>query len=193
MFGTCYNAFMIVVGVDEVGRGCWAGPLVAGAVVFDHPMRGLRDSKEIIKAERERLAERIHRRAKACGLGWVEPAEIDELGMTDATSLAMRRAVEQLASGYDEIIIDGNINYLKDNPCARAVVRADASVPVVSAASIIAKVARDAYMVEISADYPDYGFEQHVGYGTRLHQERLKLHGVSALHRRSFKSIRALL
>lgn len=184
---------MIVVGVDEVGRGCWAGPLVAGAVIFDKPMRGLQDSKELVKAERERLAERIRRRARACGLGWVRPAEIDELGMTGATSLAMRRAVEQLATDYDEVIIDGSINYLKDDPCARAVVKADSSVPVVSAASIIAKVARDKYMANIATEYPDYGFDRHVGYGTALHLERLKLHGVSALHRRSFKPIQALL
>jgi ribonuclease HII len=166
---------------------------VAGAVIFEKPMRGLRDSKELIKAERERLAERIHRRARACGLGWVTPQEIDDLGMTGATSLAMRRAVDQLAMDYDEIIIDGIVNYLKDDPCARPVVKADASVPVVSAASIIAKVARDDYMAEIAADYPGYGFEQHVGYGTRQHQEMLRLHGVSALHRRSFKSIRVLI
>jgi ribonuclease HII len=123
----------------------------------------------------------------------VEPAEIDELGMTGATSLAMRRAVDQLAHEYDEIIIDGIVNYLQDDPRARPVVKADASVPVVSAASIIAKVARDEYMAKIAGEYPAYGFEQHVGYGTRLHQEMLKLHGVSVLHRRSFKSIRALL
>ncbi|MGH7193589.1 MAG: ribonuclease HII [Candidatus Saccharimonadales bacterium] len=184
---------MIVVGVDEVGRGCWAGPLVAGAVIFDRPMRSLRDSKELVKTERERLAERIHRRALACGLGWVTPAEIDELGMTGATSLAMRRAVDELATAYDEIIIDGIVNYLKDDPAARPIVKADASVPVVSAASIIAKVARDDYMAVVAQEYPDYGFEQHVGYGTSMHQERLELHGVSALHRRSFKPIRALL
>lgn len=185
---------MIVVGVDEVGRGCWAGPLVAGAVIFDRPMRGLRDSKQIIKEERERLAARIHKNALACGLGWVTPGEIDELGMTGATSLAMRRAVDQLATDYDEIIIDGIVNYLKDDPRARAVVKADNTVKVVSAASIIAKVARDEYMATIAAaDFPGYAFEQHVGYGTKLHQEMLKLHGVSALHRRSFKSIRALI
>jgi ribonuclease HII len=184
---------MIVVGVDEVGRGCWAGPLVAGAVILDRPMRGLRDSKQLAKAERDMLAERIHRRARACGLGWVEPAEIDELGMTGATSLAMRRAVDRLAMDYDRVIIDGIINYLPDDPRAEAVVKADASVPVVSAASIIAKVARDGYMSRIAADYPDYGFDRHVGYGTRLHQEMLRLHGVSDLHRRSFKSIRVLL
>lgn len=184
---------MIIVGIDEVGRGCWAGPLVAGAVVFDRPMRGLRDSKELTKAERERLAERIHRRALACGLGWTTPAEIDEFGMTGATSLAMRRAVDALATAYDEIIIDGAVNYLKEDPTARTVVKADSTIAVVSAASIIAKVARDDYMARIAQEYPDYGFEQHVGYGTSLHQERLRLHGVSALHRRSFKPVRALL
>lgn len=184
---------MIIVGVDEVGRGCWAGPLVAGAVIFDRPLRKMRDSKIIIKAEREKLAERIHKSALACGLGWVTPAEIDELGMTGATSLAMRRAVDELAMAYDEIIIDGIVNYLKDDPRARAIIKADASVPVVSAASIIAKVARDEYMAGIAAEYPDYAFERHVGYGTKLHQERLKLHGVSELHRRSFKPVQALL
>ncbi len=186
---------MIIVGVDEVGRGCWAGPLVAGAVILDvgKPMRGLRDSKELDKLQRQKLAARIYKKALVWGLGWVAPSEIDELGMTDATSLAMRRAVGQLASDYDEIIIDGIVNYLKDDPRAKAVVKADSSVPVVSAASIIAKVARDEYMIKISADYPDYGFDRHVGYGTRLHQERLKLHGVSRLHRHSFKPVRALL
>lgn len=184
---------MIIVGVDEVGRGCWAGPLVAGAVIFDRPMRGLRDSKELTKQDREKLAERIHRKALACGLGWVTPAEIDGMGLTGATSLAMRRAVDALGTAYDEIIIDGILNYLKEDPAARALVKADATVPVVSAASIIAKVARDEYMAKIAADYPDYGFASHVGYGTRLHQERLRLHGISDLHRRSFKPIRALL
>jgi ribonuclease HII len=186
---------MIVVGIDEVGRGCWAGPLVAGAVILDveKPMRGLRDSKELDKFQRRKLAARIYKKALVCGLGWVTPSEIDELGMTGATSLAMRRAVDQLARDYDEIIIDGIVNYLKDDPRAKAVVKADSSVPVVSAASIIAKVARDEYMIKVSADYPDYGFDRHVGYGTSLHQERLRLHGVSNLHRRSFKPIRVLL
>jgi ribonuclease HII len=191
----CYTGLMLVVGIDEVGRGCWAGPLVAGAVILDveKPMRGLRDSKELDKLQRRKLAARIYKKALVCGLGWVTPVEIDELGMTGATSLAMRRAVDQLARDYDEIIIDGIVNYLKDDPRAKAVVKADSSVPVVSAASIIAKVARDEYMVKVSADYPDYGFDRHVGYGTSLHQERLRLHGVSSLHRRSFKPIRVLL
>lgn len=185
---------MITVGIDEVGRGCWAGPLVAGAVIFDQVPAGLRDSKQLIKTRREALVPVIYEHALAYGLGWVTSAEIDELGLTAATSLAMRRAVDQLAAvAYDEIIIDGILNYLPDEPRARAVIKADATVPAVSAASIIAKVARDNYMVEIAAEYPDYGFEQHVGYGTRLHQERLKSHGISALHRRSFAPVKALL
>lgn len=184
---------MITIGVDEVGRGCWAGPLVAGAVIFSRPMRGLRDSKQLTKSQRIKLAERIHRRAQACGLGWVSPVEIDELGLTAATGLAMRRAVDQLECGFDEIIIDGIINYLPNEPKARAVVKADDTVPVVSAASIIAKVARDNYMAEMSMKHPGYGFEKHVGYGTRFHVERLKLHGICELHRRSFKPVSALL
>jgi ribonuclease HII len=181
-----------MVGIDEVGRGCWAGPLVAGAVILERPMRGLRDSKQLTKSQRQRLALRIHKKALACGLGWVTAAEIDELGLTAATTLAMRRAVDQLAVDYEEIIIDGIVNYLPDNPYARAVVKADNSILAVSAASIIAKVARDNYMAERATDYPHYGFDSHVGYGTALHLERLKLHGISDLHRLSFKPIQAL-
>lgn len=184
---------MVTVGIDEVGRGCWAGPLVAAAVILERPMRGLRDSKQLTKLQRKKLAERINRRALACGLGWVTPGEIDEFGLTVSTSLAIRRAIDQLDAEYDEIIIDGSINYLTDDPKARAVVKADDTVPVVSAASIIAKVARDNYMASISDKYPGYGFDSHVGYGTALHLDRLKLHGLCELHRRSFKPVAALI
>ncbi len=184
---------MIVAGVDEVGRGCWAGPLVAGAVILDRPISGLKDSKLLTKRQRGSLESEIRIMATAIGLGWVSPAEIDRLGLTKAVSLAMRRALEQIVMDYDEIIIDGNFNFFPKNPKAKAVIKADASVPAVSAASIIAKVARDNYMAGIAAKYPDYGFDMHVGYGTKLHQERLRLHGVSSIHRRSFKPIRALL
>jgi len=183
---------MVTVGIDEVGRGCWAGPLVAGAVVLEGTLAGLKDSKLLSKSQRERLAKAIETRALPTGLGWVTPAEIDELGLTAAVRLAMRRALQQIAIDYDEIIIDGNVNFLIDNPKARAIIKADTSVPAVSAASVIAKVARDRYMTEAVAHYPKYGFERHVGYGTALHHERLKLHGVSELHRRSFKPVRTL-
>jgi ribonuclease HII len=183
---------MTIVGIDEVGRGCWAGPVVAGAVALDQPITGLKDSKQLSKQQRQKLAVAIKLQALAIGIGWVEPAELDAIGLTAAVELAMRRALEQISLTYNEIIIDGNFNFLADNPKAKAIIKADNSVPAVSAASIDAKVARDDYMAQAAAQYPGYGFEQHVGYGTALHLARLKLHGVSALHRRSFKPIRAL-
>ncbi|HTB49132.1 MAG TPA: ribonuclease HII [Verrucomicrobiae bacterium] len=183
---------IMIVGIDEVGRGCWAGPVVAGAVILGQPIAGLTDSKRLTKKQRERLAVIIQAKALAVGLGWASPSEVDSLGLTAAVALAMRRALEELAASYDEIIIDGNFNFLPDNPKARAVVKADASVPAVSAASIAAKVARDNFMARIAAKYPEYGFEQHVGYGTALHLQKLKLHGITELHRRSYKPIQAL-
>ncbi len=184
---------MVTVGIDEVGRGCWAGPLVAGAVILKQPIGGLKDSKKLSKKQREKLAAEIEVQAPAFGLGWVQPVEIDEMGLTAAIELAMRRALEQITASYDEIIIDGNFNFLPENPKVHTVIKADDTVPAVSAASIIAKVARDNYMAEIVEKFPDYGFERHVGYGTALHLERLKLHGVCELHRRSFKPIAALI
>ena len=183
---------MIVVGIDEVGRGCWAGPVVAGAVVLSEPIADLKDSKLLSKKRREKLAAEIQIRSLAIGLGWVQPKEVDELGLTAAVGLAMERALAEIAVGYDQIIIDGNYNFMATNPKARAVTKADQTVPAVSAASIVAKVARDHYMAEVCAQYPQYGFDRHVGYGTKLHLEMLKLHGVSALHRQSFKPIRQL-
>ncbi|MGZ6005497.1 MAG: ribonuclease HII [Candidatus Saccharimonadales bacterium] len=184
---------MVTVGIDEVGRGCWAGPVVAGAVILKEPIEGLKDSKLLSKKQREALSDVIIQNSLAYGIGWVEPAELDEIGLTAAVGLAMQRALEQIEVAYDEIIVDGNYNYFKHNPRARAVIKADATVPAVSAASIIAKVARDNYMAEMAERYHGYGFEQHVGYGTALHLERLKLYGVSDLHRKSFKPIRSLL
>jgi ribonuclease HII len=184
---------MVVVGIDEVGRGCWAGPLVAGAIVLGRPVAGLKDSKQLSRPQRERLAAEIRLTAQGLGLGWVTAAEIDAVGLTAAVGLAIRRALEQVAVAYDQVIIDGNLNFLSGNPKAKAVIKADATIPAVSAASIVAKVARDQYMAEIAGQYPDYGFDRHVGYGTALHLERLRLHGVSDLHRRSFKPVRQVL
>lgn len=181
------------MGIDEVGRGCWAGPLVVGAVILKSPFEGLKDSKQLTKKQREALSAKIYDKALAYGLGWVTATEIDELGLTAATALAMRRALELIQADYDEIIIDGIVNFLSDNPKARAVPKADDTIAVVSAASIIAKVARDNYMTEAALRHPHYGFETHVGYGTALHQEKLRLHGVCELHRRSFKPVQALL
>lgn len=184
---------MITVGMDEVGRGCWAGPVVAGAVILDETIPNLEDSKVLSRRQREKLTAAITMQAVAVGLGWVSPTEVDELGLTAAVALAMRRALQQIAVRYDEIIIDGNFNFLPENPKVRTIIKADAKVPAVSAASILAKVARDNYMAKIAEQYPAYGFDRHVGYGTALHLQQLKRHGVSDLHRRSFKPIQSLL
>ena len=184
---------MVTIGVDEVGRGCWAGPLVAGAVVLNEPIIGLKDSKKLSKTQRERLTAEIKVQAVAIGLGWVEPAEVDKLGLTEAVRLAMRRALAEIKIPYDEIIIDGNYNFFPDDTKARAVIKADDSVAAVSAASIVAKVARDKFMHEQVAKFPGYGFDKHVGYGTTLHLDMLKAHGVCALHRLGYKPIKAIM
>ncbi len=183
----------MIVGVDEVGRGCWAGPLVAGAVILNAPIAGLRDSKELSKSQRTRLAQQIEAEALAIGLGWVTPTEVDTLGLSAAVKLAMQRAVAQITVDYDEVIIDGNINYLAEDTRARAVIKADDTVASVSAASIVAKVARDAYMAEAALEYPAYAFESHVGYGTKAHIAALAEYGVTPLHRLSYKPVAALL
>jgi len=181
---------MVTLGIDEVGRGCWAGPLVAGAVILKRPIKGLKDSKLLSKLQRDKLVAEIQIQAIATGLGWVTATEIDSLGLTEAVRLAMLRAIDQIKCDYNEIIIDGNHNYFTGNPKARALIGADNLVPAVSAASVIAKVARDKFMCEQSIEFPEYFFEKHVGYGTKLHQEALKLHGICTLHRQSFKPIR---
>lgn len=183
---------MATIGIDEVGRGCWAGPLVAGAVILNESIAGLKDSKKLSKKQREKLTHDIELQAVAIGIGWVEPKEIDELGLTKAVGLAMERALAQIKVPFDEIIIDGNINYFPNDTRAKAVIKADDSVPSVSAASIVAKVARDKYMTDLAVKYPGYGFDKHVGYGTALHVAGLKLHGISDIHRVSFKPIQLL-
>lgn len=141
------------------------------------------------KKQREGASEFIHEHAVAVGLGWVWPEEIDRIGLTEAVRSAMRQAVEAITADYEEIVIDGNINYLPDVLGSRAVIKADDTVPAASAASIVAKVARDNYMTEIDAKYPDYGFAAHVGYGTAAHIAALQQHGVTELHRKSYKPI----
>lgn len=155
------------------------------------PIKGLKDSKKLSKKQREKLDAEIRVSAQAFGLGWVAAEEIDQLGLTEAVRLAMRRALEQIATAYDQVIIDGNYNFFPDNSKSSAVVGADNSVPAVSAASIIAKVARDKYMAEAALKFPGYGFENHVGYGTSAHQLALQTNGLTELHRRCFKPIQA--
>lgn len=184
---------MNTVGIDEVGRGCWAGPLVAGAVILLRPINGLADSKVLSKKRRNDLSVEIFEHA-IVGLGWVWPEELDKGGITWAVKTAMERALAHISEPYDEIIIDGNLNFLTENPKSYAIIRADGSIPAVSAASIVAKVARDTYMEqEAHGMYPQYGFDKHVGYGTALHIASLEEHGVCELHRMSYKPIKKLL
>lgn len=180
------------MGIDEVGRGSWAGPLVAGAVILAHDVPGLKDSKKLTRLQRQQLAAEIQLAAVAIGLGWVSPRAIDKGGITSAVKCAMELALAEVTAPYDEIIIDGNYNYFAGNLRARALVGADATVPAVSAASILAKVARDNYMTEVSPEYPDYQFEKHVGYGTAIHLEALKQYGTCDLHRLSYKPVRKI-
>lgn len=182
-----------MLGLDEVGRGCWAGPLVAGAVILGEPIPDLKDSKQLSARRRQELALIIEQQALAVGLGWVEVAEIDEWGLTRSVQVAMVRALHKISINFEEIVIDGNFNFLAYDKRARALVKADATVPAVSAASILAKVARDAYMVEAAKTYPQYGFERHVGYGTASHLKALRQHGICQLHRSSYKPIQTVL
>lgn len=184
---------MITVGVDEVGRGCWAGPLVAAAVLLNHEIVGLKDSKKLSKFQRDALSETIHKQAVAIGIGWVWPEEIDARGLSWAVKDAMEQAVAGVREPFDELIVDGNINYFSDDPRAQAIIKADDTVPAVSAASIVAKVVRDNYMAEIAERYPFYGFEKHVGYGTAAHIKALLDYGVTELHRKSYKPIQKML
>lgn len=190
---------MAILGIDEVGRGPWAGPLVVGACVLgDAKIDGLTDSKKLSAKRREILAAEIHEKAH-CGLGWVSAAELDEIGLSAALRKACRDAVSQISQqdcAFHEIIIDGTVNFLSDtklSPYVQVLKKADLLVPEVSAASIIAKVARDNYMVELAKQYPEYGFEKHVGYGTAAHRDALIKFGVCPQHRKSFRPIRELI
>jgi len=181
----------MIVGVDEVGRGCWAGPVVAGTALLDKSISGLKDSKKLSKKQRERLDAEIRISAVAFGIGWVPASEVDVIGLTEAVRLAMERALAQITVSYDELVIDGNYNYFPKHPHSRALIGADNIIPAVSAASIIAKVARDKYMATMAAVFPGYAFERHVGYGTVAHRSAISRLGLCELHRRSFKPIQA--
>ena len=182
------------MGIDEVGRGPWAGPLVVGAVVLgDASIEGLTDSKKLTKKKRELLDGEIRAKAAGFGLGWVTAEELDEVGLSQALRTATIRAVEQVKAPYHEIIIDGTINFLKETSKGQFVTtlaKADLLIPAVSAASIIAKVARDAFMTDQDALLPGYGFAGHVGYGTAAHRQAIENLGVTPLHRLSFAPLK---
>lgn len=184
----------IICGVDEAGRGPLAGPVFAAAVILDpnKPIAGLRDSKKLSEARRDRLAPVIKRDALAWAVAECSEREIDGINILQASLLAMRRAVEALSVAPTLALIDGN-----RCPVMRiqtiAIVGGDDKVDSISAASILAKTARDAALVALHAIYPQYGFDQHKGYGTALHLERLRLHGVSPVHRHTYAPVRELL
>ena len=192
---------MAILGIDEVGRGPLAGPLVVGAVLLPEEkldwVEELRDSKKLTAKKREALSEVIWREAPAVGLGWVTPKELDEVGMSQALRLATERAVksvQRLHAAFSQIVIDGKVNFLSKTALAQYVStlpKADDLVKEVSAASIVAKVARDAYMREAGARFPEYGFEGHMGYGTLKHREAIERCGICEEHRRSFEPIRS--
>ena len=187
-----------VCGVDEAGRGPLVGSVVAAAVVLDpnNPIAGLRDSKKLTAARRELLYREIQSKAKAWGVGEASPIEIDDINILQATMLAMRRAIEDLAlrlgSWPTKALIDGN--RCPELPIvAEAIVQGDAKEPAISAASIIAKVTRDHQMIQLHDQYPQYGFEQHMGYPTAAHLAALKAFGACIEHRRSFAPVRAVI
>lgn len=184
----------MILGVDEVGRGPWAGPLVVGAVVLpdNFNLPGLTDSKKLSSKQRVILNEAILAQANGWGLGWVDSSELDSIGLSAALRLATIRAVQAIKTPYHEIIIDGTINFLAATSKGKYVTtlaKADLLIPAVSAASIIAKVARDNYMAQQDALYPGYNFSKNVGYGTAEHKRAIESQGITELHRKSFKPI----
>ncbi len=190
-FAAVAGRSVYLCGVDEAGRGPLAGPVSAAAVILDvdRPIAGLADSKVLSSAERTRLALIIRRDAAAFAIAYASVDEIDQINILQATMLAMRRAVMALSLAPRKVLVDGN--RCPDVPYpVRAIVKGDAVVPAISAASILAKTARDAIMHSLAADYPAYGFDQHKGYGTKAHLDALQRHGPCAAHRRSFRPVR---
>ncbi len=193
---------MAILGIDEVGRGPLAGPLVVGAVILPDELPEwadeLNDSKKLTFKKRLELSKVILGGAVATGLGFVTPYELDDLGMVPALKLATRRALQDMQGHKikcSKVIIDGNINFLAGTELERittTLIKGDALIKEVSAASIIAKVARDSYMIELGAKYPGYGFEKHMGYGTKAHIEAINQLGLTPEHRLSFEPCKSI-
>ncbi len=183
-----WKSIELLAGVDEAGRGPLAGPVCAAAVILDpkRPIEGLNDSKKLSAKKREALEPLIKERALAWCVAWGSVEEIDTINILQATMLAMRRSVEGLGIVPELILIDGN-RCPKDLPAhAEAIVKGDAKVPAISAASILAKTARDRLMTELDREYPQYGFAKHAGYGTKAHLDAIREFGASPVHRKTF-------
>ena len=191
--GLVFDAPGLWAGVDEAGRGPLAGPVVAAAVILDelHPIKGLKDSKVMTARARERLFDEIRAKALCCCIAQASVEEIDALNILQATMLAMQRAVEGLRLRPHSVLVDGNrLPVLKVR--AQAIVKGDAKVKAISAASILAKVHRDRLCVELHAQHPEYGFDGHKGYPTPAHLAALRAFGACPQHRRSFAPVRAV-
>lgn len=184
----------LVAGVDEAGRGPLAGPVVAAAVILDdlNPIAGLADSKKLTALRREKLYDEIRAKALCCSIAEASVEEIDTLNILQATMLAMRRAVEGLRLKPAKVLVDGNRLPVLD-VLAEAIVKGDAKVPAISAASILAKVHRDRWCEEVDRQFPQYGFAGHKGYGTAEHMAALRQHGACPQHRKSFAPVAEML
>ncbi len=189
-----YPENKLVAGVDEVGRGPLVGDVVTAAVILDpnNPIQGLADSKKLSEKKRLALFDEIQQKALAVSIGRASPAEIDEINILHATMLAMQRAVEGLKITPEYVFIDGNRCPKLTMPC-EAVVKGDARVAEISAASIIAKVTRDQEMDELDQRYPEFGFANHKGYPTKAHFAALEQHGITPYHRKSFKPVQKIM
>ena len=189
-----WNISGLVAGVDEAGRGPLAGPVVAAAVILDDlkPIKGLADSKKLSASRREKLFDEIRAKALCFSIALASVEEIDQLNILQATLLAMRRAVNGLRLKPSMVLVDGNRLPIIDVR-AEAIVKGDSLVPAISAASILAKVHRDRWCMEVDLVYPQYGFARHKGYGTAVHLAALKRHGACPEHRKTFKPVTEVL
>lgn len=187
----CAGGYQLIAGLDEVGRGALAGPVVAGAVILDPTAalpKNLKDSKKLVRTERERIAAELQDSAVAIAVGAVSPEEIDKTNILRATRQAMLAALEKLRLSADYLLIDA-LELKEANLPQQAIIHGDAISASIAAASIIAKTYRDALMRDYDALYPQYGFARHVGYGTAVHLAALREHGPCLIHRRSFRGV----
>ena len=184
------SGYPLVAGIDEVGRGCWAGPVVAAAVILRPRERlvGVMDSKLLSHVRRVELARLIKRRALAVGIGWVAAPDVDEHGLTWAVCQSGLRALTSMRHRYDAVLLDGNYNYLREHCHSQAIIKGDQLSYSIAAASIVAKVARDHYMILQHKLYPEYDFASNKGYGTPVHAVAVQS-AISPLHRRLFKPV----
>ena len=188
-----HNGFQNIAGVDEVGRGALAGPVLAAAVVLDGKgdYSQIRDSKVLSAPKRRLLAERIQAEALGIGFGWISEAEIDEINILQATYKAMRQAVANLPIPPDMVLVDGFLPPGMEMPCI-GIFGGDSRSYTIAAASIVAKVKRDAFMTSLASEYPQYGFDHNKGYGTEFHRSAIASHGPSPYHRRTFQGVSAM-